>query len=64
MSDTVTSSSPSTGDIFMIVLAILLPPVAVAIRKGIGTKLLLNIVLTILGYVPGLIHAVWLIAKS
>jgi uncharacterized membrane protein YqaE (UPF0057 family) len=64
MSDTVTSSSTSTGDIFMIVLAILLPPVAVAIRKGIGTKLLLNIVLTILGYVPGLIHAVWLIAKS
>lgn len=40
-----------------IILAILLPPIAVAMERGIGVQLLLNIVLTILGWIPGAIHA-------
>ncbi len=46
-----------------IVLAIVLPPVAAFMQVGIGMHFWLNIVLTILGVVPGMIHAVWLIAK-
>jgi uncharacterized membrane protein YqaE (UPF0057 family) len=46
-----------------IVLAILLPPVGVFLTYGIGPTLLINILLTLLGWLPGSIHAVWAIAK-
>lgn len=41
-----------------ILLAILLPPVAVALERGAGQSLVINILLTILGWIPGAIHAV------
>lgn len=45
------------------ILAIVLPPVGVFLTFGFGTTLLINIVLTLLGWVPGAIHAIWAIAK-
>ncbi len=45
-----------------IVLSILIPPLGVFLTVGIGLHFWLSIVLTILGYVPGLVHAVWIIA--
>lgn len=39
------------------ILAILLPPLAVLFTGRIG-HFFLNILLTMLGYVPGLVHAV------
>ena len=50
--------------ILKIVLAIVLPPVAAFMQVGIGMHFWINIVLTILGFVPGMIHAIWLIAKN
>lgn len=47
--------------IIKIVLAIIFPPLAVALECGCGCQLLLNILLTILGYIPGLIHALFVI---
>jgi uncharacterized membrane protein YqaE (UPF0057 family) len=44
-------------------LAILLPPVGVFLTYGVGTTLLINILLTFLGWLPGSIHAVWALAK-
>ena len=41
-----------------IILSVLLPPVAVFLEHGIGKNLLINILLTILGWVPGVIHAI------
>lgn len=49
--------------IIRLILAILLPPVGVFLTVGIGGAFWLNILLTILGYIPGIIHAVWVIAK-
>ncbi|MEX1250887.1 MAG: YqaE/Pmp3 family membrane protein [Hyphomonas sp.] len=43
----------------MILLAIFLPPVAVALKQGIGVQLLINILLTLIGWLPGVIHAFW-----
>ncbi len=51
-------------DIIRILLAIFLPPVAVFLTVGFRGHFWLNIVLTILGFIPGLIHAVWIIAKN
>jgi uncharacterized membrane protein YqaE (UPF0057 family) len=50
--------------VLKIVLAIFLPPVAAFMQVGIGMHFWLNIVLTLLGFVPGMIHALWLIAKN
>jgi uncharacterized membrane protein YqaE (UPF0057 family) len=47
-----------------ILLAVVLPPVAVAMTFGFSTTLVINILLTLLGWVPGVIHAVWAIAKQ
>ncbi|GJJ10174.1 hypothetical protein Clacol_004400 [Clathrus columnatus] len=44
-------------------IAILFPPAAVAIMTGCSCDLLINILLTILGYFPGHIHAFWLIYR-
>ncbi|WP_430788650.1 YqaE/Pmp3 family membrane protein [Virgibacillus flavescens] len=45
------------------ILAILLPPVAVFF-KGRPMQVLLNILLTIIGWIPGAIHAVLVVNKS
>jgi len=43
--------------ILIIILNILLPPVAVFMKHGIGTTLLISIILTLIGWLPGVIHA-------
>jgi uncharacterized membrane protein YqaE (UPF0057 family) len=50
-------------DLLRIIIAILLPPLGVFLQVGIGKHFWINIVLTILGYIPGIVHAVWVIAK-
>ncbi|MEO0457360.1 MAG: YqaE/Pmp3 family membrane protein [Cyanobacteria bacterium P01_A01_bin.114] len=50
-------------DLVRILLAIILPPVGVFLQVGIGPQFWINILLTLLGYIPGIIHAVWIIAK-
>ncbi|WP_338517677.1 YqaE/Pmp3 family membrane protein [Alteromonas gracilis] len=51
-------------DIIRILLSILLPPLGVFLQVGIGAQFWINILLTILGYFPGVIHAVYIIAKK
>lgn len=51
-------------DILRIVLSVILPPVGVFLQVGFGLHFWLNILLTLLGYFPGLIHAIWIIAKK
>jgi uncharacterized membrane protein YqaE (UPF0057 family) len=46
-----------------IILGIFLPPIGVFVTYGIGPTLFINIGLTLLGWVPGSIHAIWAIAK-
>jgi uncharacterized membrane protein YqaE (UPF0057 family) len=48
--------------IVQIICAIILPPLGVFLTVGITTEFWLNILLTILGYIPGIIHALWLIS--
>ncbi|HBF06912.1 MAG TPA: YqaE/Pmp3 family membrane protein [Gammaproteobacteria bacterium] len=51
-------------DILRLALSILLPPLGVFLQVGFGASFWINIVLTILGYFPGVIHAVWVIARK
>ncbi|SDL96155.1 Uncharacterized membrane protein YqaE, homolog of Blt101, UPF0057 family [Catalinimonas alkaloidigena] len=49
--------------IIEVILAIFLPPVAVALRFGLGGKFWLNVLLTIIGIIPGVIHAFYVLSK-
>lgn len=51
------------GDLLRILLSVLLPPLGVFLRVGLGLHFWLNILLTIMGYIPGVVHAVWIIAR-
>ncbi|KAJ7151036.1 hypothetical protein C8R46DRAFT_962872 [Mycena filopes] len=52
------------SDVLLIFVAILFPPAAAAFITGCSCDLLINILLTVLGYIPGHIHAFWLIYKK
>lgn len=48
----------SQNKLLKVILAILLPPLAVFMDKGVGTQFILNIVLTLVGFwIVGIIHA-------
>ena len=51
----------SPGDIAFIIVALMMPPVAVLLKVGLTTHFWINVVLTILGFVPGQIHALWVV---
>ena len=48
-------------DLIRIILSVLIPPLGVFLQVGLGLHFWLNIILTLLGYLPGLIHAIWII---
>lgn len=50
-------------DILRIILAIILPPLGVFLQVGLGTQFWINVLLTLLGYIPGVVHAVYIIAS-
>ena len=50
--------------IVLIIIAILLAPLAVFLKKGAGKDLVINILLCFLMYIPAVIHAIWLITKK
>ena len=53
-----------SSDIFLGVLAILFPPIAVWVKCGIcSVDSVINILLCCLGFIPGLLHAWYIIAK-
>ena len=42
--------------LFIVLFSILVPPLAVFIRFGIGTDFFVNVLLTVAGYIPGHLH--------
>jgi uncharacterized membrane protein YqaE (UPF0057 family) len=52
------NAEPSTNTLLLVILAILIPPLAVYLHEGeINGKFWLDLLLTLLFYVPGLIYA-------
>ncbi|MTI20997.1 YqaE/Pmp3 family membrane protein [Fulvivirga sp. RKSG066] len=49
--------------IIQIILAIFIPPLAVALSRGLSGDFWINLLLTILGIVPGIIHAFYVLTK-
>ncbi|MGM0693023.1 MAG: YqaE/Pmp3 family membrane protein [Pseudomonadota bacterium] len=45
-------------------LAVLLPPVAIGLSRGGGGRVALSLLLTLLGWLPGVVHALWWLRQS
>lgn len=52
------------GNLANKILALFFPPLSVLIKFGFGAKFLLNILLTLIGWLPGVIHAFWVLPKG
>lgn len=50
--------------ILLVILALILPPVTAFIQDGCGVHFWINIILTLLGWLPGFIHAAWLVVRT
>ena len=50
--------------ILNVIAAIVLPPLGVFMAMGVSQALLINILLTLLGWIPGIIHALWILSKK
>ncbi len=60
-------SNPSqdTNTLLMVIIAILLPPLAVFLKKGLGFHFILNIILLFVTvWIGALIHALWCVLKG
>ena len=57
------SNQEGTRDFWRVLAAYFLPPLGVFLQVGFGGAFWLNILLTLLGYIPGIVHAVYIIAK-
>ena len=56
---------PATAtDIIKVVAAIILPPLGVFLEVGLKKHFWINILLTLLGILPGIIHALYVIVKK
>jgi len=53
-----------SSDFAALVVGFFLPPVGVAMRKGIGLAVIVNALLCLLFWFPGQLHAAWLICSE
>jgi uncharacterized membrane protein YqaE (UPF0057 family) len=53
-----------TMDLLRIILAVVFPPLGVFLQVGLRAAFWINILLTMLGFIPGIVHAIWIIAKK
>ena len=49
--------------VILAILAVLLPPLAVFLNNRAGKDLLINVVLCFFFYLPGILHALWLVLR-
>ncbi|PAN41681.1 hypothetical protein PAHAL_8G063000 [Panicum hallii] len=58
------TKSKGKASCFTVILAILFPPLGVLIRFGCGYQFWLCLLLTLLGYLPGIIYAVCTVCEE
>jgi len=51
-------------DFLRVLFAVLLPPLGIFLQVGLGKDFWLNLLLTMFGYLPGIIDAVWIISRK
>jgi uncharacterized membrane protein YqaE (UPF0057 family) len=46
-----------------IIIAFLIPPLAVGLKKGLNRQVFIALLLWLLGHIPGVIYALWVISQ-
>lgn len=54
----------ATMELFRVLLTVIFPPLGVFLRVGASIHFVLSLLLTCFGYLPGLVHGIWLLAQS
>ncbi|WP_255474283.1 YqaE/Pmp3 family membrane protein [Pontibacter qinzhouensis] len=62
--ETMRQSNSSVSTVVKVIIAIFLPPLAVFLHDGIGSSFWINILLTLLFFVPGVIHALLVVTDT
>lgn len=52
------------GRLLQILIAIFLPPLSAFLQVGLSLHFWLNVVLTLIGLLPGSVHALWLLLRG
>lgn len=52
-----------TNKLLLCIIAFFLPPLAVGLKEGIGGHFVLSIILTLLFWLPGFLHALWIVLR-
>ncbi|HPD58125.1 MAG TPA: YqaE/Pmp3 family membrane protein [Smithellaceae bacterium] len=55
--------SKKINPIVLFILAIIVPPLAVYLVKGAKRDFVINIVLCLFFWIPGIVHALWVVTK-
>jgi len=51
-------------DLIIIIATLFVPPLGVAVKIGFGAQFWINLILTLLGHIPGVIHGLWVVLKD
>ena len=51
-------------ELLRIIISVIIPPIGAFLKVGLSLQFLLNILLTLCGYFPGLVHVIWLLARK
>ena len=57
-------TNSTTSTLLLSLLALILPPVPVLLRTGCSPHLIINLLLTILAWFPGVLHAWWVLYQQ
>ena len=50
--------------VVQVILALILPPLAVATRERLGFAFWINLALTLIGWLPGVVHALYVVLRK
>lgn len=54
-------ANENVKDIIRLIVSLIIPPLGVFLQVGLSGHFWLNVLLTLLGYIPGIIHAAYVI---
>jgi uncharacterized membrane protein YqaE (UPF0057 family) len=58
------TTAMATDQVVLVILAIFIPPLAVALARGIGNEFWIDLLLTILFFIPGMIYAILIVLDA
>jgi len=56
--------SRSTMTVLEVLIAFFLPPVSVAMKKGLSSKVLIALLLQLCGHIPGVIYGIYVVTQE